>query len=94
MRLKRQIVSVMALGVAIALPTATVNAGWLSSLGKIAAESGEVGAAGAKVGAKAGKLGAGLFALEDAATVIAKLTEVPNSAALAAHVDFPTPSVP
>lgn len=86
MRLKRQIVSVMALGVAIALPTATVNAGWLSSLGKIAAESGEVGAAGAKVGAKAGKLGAGLFALEDAATVIAKLPDVPNGAALAAHV--------
>ena len=63
--------------------TAASQAGWLSTLGKIATEGGE---AGAHVGAKAGKLGLGLHALEDAAGLVAKLPPITKGAALAAHV--------
>ena len=70
---------------ALVVVSATAQAGWLSSLGKLAAESGEAGAHAGKLGSGAAKLGAGLHALEDAAGFVAKLPPVSKGAALAAH---------
>lgn len=64
---------------ALVFAMSDANAGWWSILGKGAAKS-------AGAGAKAGKLGVGLYALEDAAGLVARLPTVPNKAALAAHV--------
>ena len=64
---------------ALTLGSMSAHAGLWSILGKAATKSGSVGA-------KAGKLGIGLYALEDAAGLLARLPDLPKQAALAAHV--------
>jgi hypothetical protein len=82
MRTARRFTQVIMMGLVALAGASAARAGWLSSLGKVATEAGE---AGAHAG-KAGKLGAGLFAIEDAAGLVAKLPNSLNRSALAAHV--------